>query len=70
MGTKTLREIVMFGVPAIIALMMVGAAIYLAIWTDKEIPGFLVNSLGTILGYYFGLGVKAGLEGKSDGENG
>lgn len=53
------KDFVLLIVPAIIALAMVAASIYLMIWTDKEIPAFLVNSMTTILGYYFGVGVAS-----------
>jgi hypothetical protein len=53
-----LRDFVLLVVPAIIALAMVAAAIYLMVYLpDRKIPDFMVNSLTTILGYYFGVGV-------------
>lgn len=55
------RDFVLLVVPAIIALAMVGTSVYLMVWTDKEIPAFLVNSMTTILGYYFGIGVNSNL---------
>lgn len=55
-----MREFVLLVVPAIIALAMVGSAIFMMIYhPDKEIPAFMVNSLTTILGYYFGVGVSS-----------
>jgi formate/nitrite transporter FocA (FNT family) len=45
-------------VPAIIALAMVGAAIYLMITAPAApLPDFLGNSVMMILGYYFGIGI-------------
>ena len=52
-------EVVMTLVPALIALALVVAFVYLVIENsavvDYEVPGALVNSLTTILGYYFGV---------------
>lgn len=55
------RDLVLTVVPAIIALVMVASSVYLMIWTDKEIPPFLINSMTTILGYYFGMGVNSSI---------
>ncbi len=50
-----MKDFVLLVVPAIIALSMVAAAIYIVLnFTGRDIPGFMVNSLTTILGYYFG----------------
>jgi len=50
---------VLLVVPAIIALSMVAAAIFImVVHPDQKIPDFMVNSLTTILGYYFGVGVS------------
>ena len=53
-----MKPFITFGVPAMIALAMVGASIFIVIdYPDRAIPDFLVNSLTTILGYYFGVGI-------------
>jgi hypothetical protein len=53
-----MKEFVLLVVPAIIALSMVAAAIFMMVnHTEQKIPDFMVNSLTTILGYYFGVGV-------------
>jgi hypothetical protein len=53
-----MKAFIMLVVPAIITIAMVGAAIFITInHPDQTIPDFLVNSLTTILGYYFGVGV-------------
>ncbi len=53
-----MKEFILLVVPAIIAFTMVGSAVYMMIYIpDQKVPEFLVNSLTTILGYYFGVGV-------------
>jgi hypothetical protein len=54
-----MKDVVLLVVPAVIALAMVGSAIYIMInFPDRDVPSFMVNSLTTILGYYFGVGVS------------
>jgi hypothetical protein len=54
-----MRDFVLLVVPAIIALAMVAAALYLIVYApDREVPVFVVNSMTTILGYYFGVGIS------------
>jgi formate/nitrite transporter FocA (FNT family) len=43
-------------VPAIIALVMVGAAVFMAI-IGSAVPDFFVNMVWMILSYYFGIGI-------------
>jgi hypothetical protein len=53
-----MKEFILLVVPAIIALAMVAAAIFMMVYhPDQKVPDFMVNSLTTILGYYFGVGV-------------
>ncbi len=53
-----MKEFILLVVPAIIALSMVAASIFVMVnHPDQKVPEFMVNSLTTIIGYYFGVGV-------------
>ncbi len=55
-----LKGIVLLVVPGVIALVIVAVISYLVIaQPEREVPGVLVNSMTTILGYYFGVGVTS-----------
>ena len=62
-----MREFSLLFVPAVIAFAMVGSVLYIVI-TDpgRPVPELLTNSIATILGYYFGIGVTAGANEKID----
>jgi hypothetical protein len=60
------REFVLTVVPAIIALTMVATSVYMMIWTEKEIPPFLINLMTIIIGYYFGMGANKISSSKPD----
>jgi hypothetical protein len=50
-----MKGFVLLVVPAIIGLSMVGSAIYITMYNPTQtIPQFMVDSMTTILGYYFG----------------
>jgi hypothetical protein len=54
-----MKDFVLLVVPAVIALAMVAASIFIMIYhPERDVPAFMVNSLTTILGYYFGVGVS------------
>ena len=50
-----MKQFILLVVPAIIGLGMVGSALYITIYSPtQQIPPFMLDSMTTILGYYFG----------------
>ena len=53
-----MKEFATIIVPAVVGLAVIGAWLFLVIQhPDQKVPDLMVNSVTTILGYFFGVGV-------------
>ncbi len=53
-----MKEFATIVVPALVALGVVSAWLFLVVYhPDQKVPDLMVNSVTTILGYLFGVGV-------------